>query len=365
MADTRILLKKSGIKGKTPAPADAEFGELFLNYHSGDPMLCFKDNAGEIVQIKPTKVIDGGGGEVPPTVDVEIGDTLWDGTYLLVWDGSEWVQIGPQDYWDRTGTTLSPATAGDSVDIGSGNISLNADGSGVVKGTNVEIGSNPLQPGNSGMRLNKSGSVAVNRSDTNTYPVWQGHFNNSETSTIRADGSATFAGNVGIGTQSPGANLEVRPASGQSLVSVRSSSDNALLSIRSGNSSQSLIRLGRQDDSDVCSIAYDHNNNDLNFRVNSLDALHIDSARNVKVIGTGTVAAPNITLNADGSAEFAGNITAANVTFDAGTPEEFSVKERLAAARETFQELQIAVSSATDFASLKAAMLVALEDWQA
>lgn len=117
MADTRILLKKSGVKGKLPSAADAQYGELFVNYHSGDPMLCFKDNAGEIVQIKPTKIIDGGGGEVPPTTDVEIGDTLWDGTHLLLWDGSEWIQIGPQDFWNRTGTTLSPVNAGDNVTI--------------------------------------------------------------------------------------------------------------------------------------------------------------------------------------------------------------------------------------------------------
>lgn len=32
------------------------------------------------------------------------------------------------NYWARTGTTLSPVNAGDSVDIGSGNINLNADG---------------------------------------------------------------------------------------------------------------------------------------------------------------------------------------------------------------------------------------------
>ena len=39
------------------------------------------------------------------------------------------------------------------------------------------------------------------------------------------------------------------------------------------------------------------------------------------------------------------------------------VKERLEAAQETFQELLVAVQSATDFGELKAAMLVALEDY--
>ena len=41
------------------------------------------------------------------------------------------------------------------------------------------------------------------------------------------------------------------------------------------------------------------------------------------------------------------------------------VKERLQKAHETFQELQVAVENATDFAGLKAAMMVALEDYAA
>ena len=40
---TKILLRRSGVRGKLPTAGDAEYGELFINYHSGDPMLCFKD----------------------------------------------------------------------------------------------------------------------------------------------------------------------------------------------------------------------------------------------------------------------------------------------------------------------------------
>ena len=86
----------------------------------------------------------------------------------------------------------------------------------------------------------------------------------------------------------------------------------------------------------------------------------------------------------DGSAQFAGDITANNVKFnlepdnaanyttttDAEGNETqvyngptLDVKERLEKAQETFEELQVAVANATDFNALKAAMLTALQDY--
>ena len=90
VAGTKILLKRSGVQGKLLTAIDAEYGELFINYHSGDPMLCFKDNSDNIVEIKPPRAIDGGGGDTPPDTGNEAGDILWDGTHLLVWDGTTW-----------------------------------------------------------------------------------------------------------------------------------------------------------------------------------------------------------------------------------------------------------------------------------
>lgn len=89
----------------------------------------------------------GGGGGASVTVSDTApaspsqGDLWWDSSddagVLFIWyddaDGGQWVETSGtgQDVplWTRTGTTLSPATAGDSVDIGSGNIKLNTDGS--------------------------------------------------------------------------------------------------------------------------------------------------------------------------------------------------------------------------------------------
>jgi len=97
MATTRILLKKSGLKDRLPAPASAEYGELFINYHSGSPMLSFKNDANEIVSIKPVSTIDGGAGETPPGTGNSIGDLIYDGTNLLVWNGTSWEKVGVAD----------------------------------------------------------------------------------------------------------------------------------------------------------------------------------------------------------------------------------------------------------------------------
>ena len=119
IAGTKILLRRSGVQGKLPTAIDAEYGELFVNYHSGDPMLCFKDNADNIVQIKPARTIDGGGGEVPPDTGNETGDILWDGTHLLVWDGTDWLPVGPGDlaYVQKVDGGTITNSAGDDVDL--------------------------------------------------------------------------------------------------------------------------------------------------------------------------------------------------------------------------------------------------------
>ena len=119
MADIPVLLKRSGVKGKLPNPDNAQYGELFVNYHSSDPMLCFKNNAGEIVQLKPARAIDGGGGEMPPNTGNENGDTIWNGSQLLVWDTDEWIPVGPNDlaYEDAADKGTITNTAGSDVEL--------------------------------------------------------------------------------------------------------------------------------------------------------------------------------------------------------------------------------------------------------
>ena len=119
VAGTKILLRRSGVQGKLPTAGDAEYGELFINYHSGDPMLCFKDNSDNIVEIKPARAIDGGGGEVPPDTGNTEGDLVWDGTHLRVWDGNTWLAVGPGSlaYIQKADMGTVTNTAGDGFDI--------------------------------------------------------------------------------------------------------------------------------------------------------------------------------------------------------------------------------------------------------
>jgi tagatose-1,6-bisphosphate aldolase len=72
----------------------------------------------------------------------------------LIWDNanSQW-EPGDVGYWSRNGTTLSTATAGDSVDIGSGailttvtdgDIDLDANGAGLIKVTEYNLAQLPI-----------------------------------------------------------------------------------------------------------------------------------------------------------------------------------------------------------------------------
>ena len=94
----------------------------------------------------------GGGGDfdiptqaLPPQV-AEDGDLWWctdDGRLYIYYedvDTTQWVDASPDNggagsgdssdsIWERTGSTINPVNAGDDVEIGSGNITLNADGS--------------------------------------------------------------------------------------------------------------------------------------------------------------------------------------------------------------------------------------------
>ena len=133
VAGTRIYLRRSDTQGKKPTTGDAEYGELFVNYHSADPMLCFKDNANNIVEIKPQDPV--GSGPTPPGSGNETGDLWWDGTHLLVWNGSTWVIAGAQELSDlsdvdTTGVALNNLLAYDGskfVPVAPASISVDVD----------------------------------------------------------------------------------------------------------------------------------------------------------------------------------------------------------------------------------------------
>ena len=78
-----------------------------------------------------------------------LSGTLTAGTQVT-FDGTKWQQSGSSGPWTRTGTVLSPANAGDDVNIGGTNIALKAaDGSAKFTGTVncLESGIVPLRIG--------------------------------------------------------------------------------------------------------------------------------------------------------------------------------------------------------------------------
>jgi len=181
------------------------------------------------------------------------------------------------------------------------------------------FGDSATDGGSNGVTLSPNGNVSVSRSTTGS-ALFSGYTTGNSNTTVRiqADGSAIFAGNVQTGTWNGSTGSGTTVGAGGTL---------------------------------ACRPASD------------------DSSNVLSVIPTDT-SAVNIALRADGSATFAGDIDANNVTFDAGTADVINVRERLVEARErlekareTFQELQVAVANSNDFSDLKAAMMVALEDY--
>ena len=110
VAGTRIYLRRSDVQSKKPSVGAASYGELFVNYHSNSPMLCFKDNADQIVTIKPGASV--GTGENPPTTGNQTGDLWWKDPNLLVWDGVAWVQVGASQLNDLSDVDTSGAANG-------------------------------------------------------------------------------------------------------------------------------------------------------------------------------------------------------------------------------------------------------------
>ena len=81
-------------------------------------------------------------------------------------------------------------------------------------------------------------------------------------------------GNVGIGTSSPGAKLQVE------------SSGTTIIRITAGNSSDSQINFGDPDDGNIGMLNYDHAQNSMKFVTNNSERMRIASNGQVLVAGT-------------------------------------------------------------------------------
>ena len=270
---------------------------------------------------------------------------------------------------------------GDLTEVGNAsptgaNISLNANGT-------IQAGGD-ANAGVAGTKIFSEGSITVCRNGTDVAFNTKAEGSTTTTSQILADGSATFAGTVQAGTNTGVA------GSGQGW------------NFRSGGFGYQFVAPGTESD-----VVFEQRMGDLrvhsrtrdgsatfagslfagpvqNFSLDTCEHIRYDNAKFQIGVPKGTTTAAfqimqgqnsigasvSAAINGDGSATFAGDINAGNVTFDADTADAINVRERLVEARErlekareTFQELQVAVANSNDFSDLKAAMMVALEDY--
>ena len=92
MAYQRIRIKNSNTAGKIPTAGQLDTAELCINLK--DKKLFSKDADGNVFEFES----DGssvGTGPIPPGSGNEIGDLWWNGTLLLVWNGTDWEQVAP------------------------------------------------------------------------------------------------------------------------------------------------------------------------------------------------------------------------------------------------------------------------------
>ncbi len=154
----KIQLKRSSVLdggvAKAPTADQMEFGELAINYNTGDPSIFLKDSAGNIVKSD------------------------------LNFDSSAFVKVIGDN---MTGN----------LTLGTDKITLDAsDGSAEFVG-DVQAGGNPQGGANEGSKLFSNGSINATRT-RGDFNIWTGYTtgNSTSTSSILADGSASFSGGV-------------------------------------------------------------------------------------------------------------------------------------------------------------------------
>jgi hypothetical protein len=145
----KIQHKRSAVAGKAPLPADLEYGEIAVNYEATDPALYIKDSADAIRKIgnqpaatetvagivelataaetttgtDATRAVHPAGLKVELDKKANLASPTFTGTPAAPTAavGTNTTQVATTafvhaaDKWTRTGTTLSPATAGDTI----------------------------------------------------------------------------------------------------------------------------------------------------------------------------------------------------------------------------------------------------------
>ena len=186
----------------------------------------------------------------------------------------EFSHNGNISFFEDTGTTAKFfwSAADESLGIGTSSPSdkLHVQSSGDTK-LKVETTGTTAASGHSGLALNTgNGGYLLQNLTTadSTHGVLRIYDTANSAERMRIDSS----GNVGIGTQVPGAKLHISNTGG-----------NADIALQGSASGESIINFGDTDDLDVGQILYNHTSNYMRFLTNTSEAMHIDSSGNLLV----------------------------------------------------------------------------------
>ena len=200
----KIQLKRSnqlaGDQAKAPTAAQMEYGEIAVNYNEQDPVLFIKDRTDQIIRIAGKGAEGGFTGDYNDLINTP---TIGDGSITINnADGSENATFTVNQTGDTT-VTLPAGFSGDYDDLDNkpglqevtdvGNETTN----GATFGGPITVDAGVTNENST----YGSGYLIQNRS-AGTRNLFTGQLNGTETSTILADGSATFAGNVELGDYS-------------------------------------------------------------------------------------------------------------------------------------------------------------------
>ena len=340
------IVADKGVAVDDAPPANPSEGALW--YDSGDTTALYiwytDNNSSQWVPVAPDSGGGSGGASVttsanPPAGAVE-GDMWWDssdgagsngGRLYLFYDG-QWVQTsnvggidsggGGTSYWERTGTTLSPANAGDDIEVG--NV-FSGSGAGYVQ--NYSAGQISLRydgaSTNGGLQMLNGGD------GSGSVKTW-----------LKNDGSATFSGDVISGPNPSLTNTVIGTRVTQGRIVLRNDPNEAILT-----------------------------------GVPNLDA--VAPTVEIKASGRATFTEVDVTQTglgytyigrqANGAATFSvdsdGTIVGKNVTFSLGTGGTLDVKERLQNTQAVLLKLKAALSEPNDDVNqLRARLLDALEN---
>ena len=147
---------------------------------------------------------------------------------------------------------------------------------------NLTVGGDPADGNNVGTELTPSGNILAARAGTSN--IFSGYNsdnpNSVATSTIKGNGSAFFAGNVGLGETNP-----------VSKLIIKNTSSNDGIRIISSTTGEGFLLFGDTADNNTGGIVYSHTSNALEFLVNNSERMRVDNSGRLLIGASSSVTA--------------------------------------------------------------------------